>query len=160
MLALGGEMGWDRVMSERDSKWNVEHWMTDVALAISPNTSASAAMLKMHIGRFRHLPVVDSGRLIGIVSDRDLIGSEPATEEEIKRAYVELDDSPTVSEVMSREPETTSPTVPLEEAIAQLLEHKYSALPVTDSEGHLVGILTTHDILRASQEALARLRNL
>lgn len=147
-------------MTDSDAKWTVKQWMTDIALAIAPHTAARSAMLKMHIGGFRHLPVVEGGKLVGIVSDRDLMGSKVATETEMSRAYRDLDDGPTVGDVMTRNPETVSPNQPLEQAVGMLLEHRYSALPVVDDRRHLVGILTTHDVTRASQEALATLRNL
>jgi acetoin utilization protein AcuB len=146
-------------MSESDQKWTVEHWMTDIALAIAPHTAADAAMFKMHIGGFRHLPVVDGGKLVGIISDRDLIGEKLTSEAEMASAYFDLSSCPTVGDLMTPDPATTSRTDPLDIAVSQLLEHKYSALPVTDDNRHLVGILTTHDVLRACQEALATLHD-
>ncbi|WP_279149760.1 IMP dehydrogenase, partial [Muribaculum intestinale] len=110
---------------------------------------ALAMMEEYHIGG---IPVVDSNKLlVGIVTNRDL------------RFERNLDRS--VDEVMTKENlVTTRQSTNLEEAAAILQEHKIEKLPVVDSEGHLVGLVTYKDITKAKdkpnacKDALGRLR--
>ena len=110
---------------------------------------ALAMMEEYHIGG---IPVVDSNKLlVGIVTNRDL------------RFERNLDRP--VDEVMTKENlVTTRQSTNLEEAAAILQEHKIEKLPVVDSEGHLVGLVTYKDITKAKdkpnacKDALGRLR--
>ncbi|WP_289768649.1 IMP dehydrogenase [Muribaculum intestinale] len=110
---------------------------------------ALAMMEEYHIGG---IPVVDSNKLlVGIVTNRDL------------RFERNLDRS--VDEVMTKENlVTTRQSTNLEEAAAILQEYKIEKLPVVDSEGHLVGLVTYKDITKAKdkpnacKDALGRLR--
>jgi acetoin utilization protein AcuB len=122
--------------------------MTRHVEAASPEETVLDARDRFRFGGFRHLPVVRDGRLVGIVSDRDLLRvagpSLGATE-------FEDDLGPgtdrTLAEVMTRVPVTADPTMSIEEAADLMLREDVSALPVLD-EGQLVGIVTTADVLR------------
>ncbi|HEY3400745.1 MAG TPA: CBS and ACT domain-containing protein [Geothrix sp.] len=91
---------------------------------------------------FRHLPVVDQGRLVGILTDRDLrfatssFCHTPRTAED------------PVSGAMSSPPLTADPLDPVEDAARIMREHKIGCLPVMDGS-ELVGILTGMDLLDA-----------
>jgi CBS domain-containing membrane protein len=102
----------------------------------------------MKLGRIRHLPVVDEGRLVGIMSQRDLFKASLASAmgfgEKAKRAFMK---TVTVKEVMVDEVITISPETSIEEAAKVILEKKIGCLPVTE-EGNLVGLITETDILR------------
>lgn len=86
---------------------------------------------------FRHLPVVDGRRLVGIVSDRDLLEAKPVPGE-----------LTTVGELMSPEVVCLSPDEDVLEAAQLLLQNKISCLPVVEADG-VVGIVTDQDILGA-----------
>lgn len=91
---------------------------------------------------FRHLPVVDQGRLVGVLTDRDL-----------RFATSSLCPSPRtvgdpVRSAMSSPPLTADPLDPVEDAARIMREHKIGCLPVLDG-GELVGILTGMDLLDA-----------
>lgn len=112
---------------------------------------------------FRALPVVDdSGRLVGVVSNSDLIergGLEARVEllgvmgERDREQYLKrLPDRP-VSAVMTSDPLTAKPTTTLAEATRLLSERHLKRLPIVESEGQLVGILSRADVLRAVAEA-------
>jgi len=110
--------------------------MTKNPITVDPQEMLATAQEKMTTGRFRRLPVVENGALIGIMTDRDVrrhVGSEERTK---ARA------------IMTETPLTISPDMPIEEATQLLLKHQFGGLPVTDN-GELVGILTTSDILQA-----------
>jgi acetoin utilization protein AcuB len=95
----------------------------------------------MHKGGFRRLPVVQDGKLIGIITDRDL------------REHAGLLERTRVSAAMTKDLLTVTPRATLEQAAKLMLSHKISGLPVTDA-GKLVGIITTSDILQAFLDIL------
>jgi CBS domain-containing membrane protein len=102
----------------------------------------------MSLERIRHLPVLDDGQVVGVVSQRDLFRSALATalgygEKAQKRLLRTL----RVKEVMSEPAITVSPDATVKEATRLMLDKKIGCLPVV--EGHtLVGIVTETDILR------------
>jgi acetoin utilization protein AcuB len=105
--------------------------------------------------RIRHLPVMEDGRLVGIVTDRDLrlVLPSPAT---ALGAY-ELNyllDKLTVSEVMTKDVTTTTPSASIADATRALLRNRIGALPVLAGP-ILVGILTRADALQALSSATA-----
>lgn len=97
----------------------------------------------------RSVPVMENGRLIGIVSDRDVRQVAPAyplfrDEEEIRRYMERL----TVTAAMTADPMTIAPDAPLIEAAKILETYRISSLPVVDRGGNLVGMLSVTDLLR------------
>ena len=97
----------------------------------------------------RSVPVVDEGKLIGIVTDRDIREVAPAyplfrDEDEIRRYTEQL----TVTAAMTADPMTIAPDAPLIDAARILETHRISSLPVVEN-GHLVGMITVTDLLRA-----------
>jgi len=123
--------------------------MTPTPISVSPNTPVDEARTLMQQHRIRHLPVLDHGNLVGIVSDRDirLALPSPATSlsvYEIGYLLTRL----TVAEIMTRDPLTITPERPITEAIKRMLAHKVGALPVV-AAGQLVGIVTRTNLLQA-----------
>lgn len=112
------------------------------------NDELSLADDIMQLGRIRHLPVVEEGRLVGIISQRDLFKASLASAmgygEKAKRAFMK---TVAVKEVMVNEVITISPESCIEEAGKVMLEKKIGCLPVVE-EGNLIGLITETDILR------------
>jgi acetoin utilization protein AcuB len=108
--------------------------MTKNPVTIGSNEPVSVAVAKMKAGNFRRLPVVDNGKLIGIISEFDLH----------EQNY--LSDSILVRQLMTRDPITIPPSATLEAAVRLLSSHKIGALPVVES-GRLVGIISARDLL-------------
>ena len=112
------------------------------------NDELSLADDIMQLGRIRHLPVVEEGRLVGIISQRDLFKASLASAmgygEKAKRAFMK---TVAVKEVMVNEVITISPESSIEEAGKVMLEKKIGCLPVVE-EGNLIGLITETDILR------------
>lgn len=113
--------------------------MTREVVTVSPGATVADALDLIRTHDIRHLPVVDGGRMVGIVTDRDL------------RLALEPDGRPagaSVEDVMTRSPIEVAPGTPIESAAALLSEHRIGCLPVVE-DGVLVGILTESDVLRA-----------
>ncbi len=120
--------------------------MSTDLVTVSPQESARRAYELMRDRRFRHLPVVADGRLVGIVSDRDLrpVLLSPGLA------------GATVAEIMSEEPTTIAPEAPVEDAASLIVVKKIGCLPVLDGE-RLVGIVTETDLLAVLVELLGLL---
>ncbi len=124
--------------------------MSKNPVTASPQDTLAVAQAKMLDGKFRRLPVVEGGKLVGILSDRDL------------REHKGHLEQTKVNVAMTENPITVTPLTTLEEATKLLLRHKIGGLPVVE-EDRLVGIITTSDILQAfldvtgaSEEGTAR----
>jgi acetoin utilization protein AcuB len=116
--------------------------MRSPAVTIPPGTRLQDAYRIMRDKAIRHLPVLEGGRLLGVVTDRDL-----------RLATSALAPSPfppesVVSAVMSRNPVTADPSDPVEDAARTMRERKIGCLPVVDGE-KIVGIVTGLDLLDA-----------
>ncbi len=141
-------------MQEREDKWSVGRWMTPGPQMISPETSVRAAFLKMRSEGYRHLPVVEDQKLVGMVTDRDLRRPDLTDEPEGWHDYYHLDDDYEVRHVMTTRVESLRSSDRLERALALLIGRKFGAAPVIDGSGSLIGILTTLDLLRAFQSVM------
>lgn len=123
--------------------------MTKNPVTVKSRDAIKDAIEKMKKGRFRHLPVVDDERkLIGMISDRDIRLIRPSL------AFVSCEDaeiqlwSTAVRQAAVFDPVTIQAGQPLEQAAELLLRWEIGGLPVVDSGGKLVGIITYTDLLR------------
>ena len=126
----------------------VQHWMTRHPITIEANTPFLEARLILKEKRIRHLPVVDHGRLAGVVTDRDLKEAAPsgATALDVyEMNYLLL--KMTVRDLIKRAPITISPADSVEKAALLMHDHKIGCLPVVDAAGTLVGLITETDLL-------------
>jgi acetoin utilization protein AcuB len=128
--------------------------MQSKLVTVNPRTTLPQAMRLAAERRIRHLPVVEDGELLGIVSDRDLkqAMASPATSLDVHELNYLLSRL-TVAEIMSKVVITITPLAPVEEAARLMLQEKISALPVVDG-GQLVGIVTETDVLDLLVRAL------
>ncbi len=120
----------------------VKEMMRRPVTVVSATATLGEACELLQAHGFRHLPVMDQGRLVGILTDRDL-----------RFATSSLCQSPRtaqdpVSSAMSSPPLTADPLDPVEDAARIMREHKIGCLPVLDGT-ELVGILTGMDLLDA-----------
>src|SRR6266516_4896647 len=127
--------------------------MTMRPITVGLDTPVVDAQQIMAKERIRHLLVTEGGRLLGIVTDRDIRLNlpSPATSLsvwEINYLLAQL----TVASVMTKSLVTVSPRRDTREAALLMLDHKIGALPVVDG-GQLVGIITETDLLRVYVKA-------
>jgi acetoin utilization protein AcuB len=122
--------------------------MTPTVATASPDTTLADAIGTMRVHRIRHLPILERGRLVGIVADRDLrLAMPPAWAPDLELLQQALQQR-TVSEIMTGNVITVTPDTPMEEAARQLYANRIGCLPVMDGAS-LVGMLTEADVLKA-----------
>jgi acetoin utilization protein AcuB len=128
--------------------------MTPNPVAVDSDTPVTEAAKLMREGRFRRLPVLDGGVLVGIVSDRDLKEASPSPATTLSVFEIApLLDKLTVGRLMTSPVYTVSPDDPIEVAALLMEEHKLTGLPVIDGDA-LVGMLSVGDLLVAFVDLL------
>jgi acetoin utilization protein AcuB len=135
----------------------VEELMTPDPVTATPETSVAEVWDRMREAEIRHVPVLDRGALVGIVSDRDFAHLDLASMLRREGAEAFRDElARPVVEVMSADVIAVAPDSHVSHAVALLIEHRVGALPVVRPETRqLVGILSYVDVLRACQGVLA-----
>ncbi len=128
----------------------VKHWMTKDPISVSPDTLAVEAQKIMKENRIRRLPVVDKGKLVGIVTFRNLIEAAPSSANslsihELNYLIMKIK----VKDLMKKNVITVSPEDTAIDAIVRGVEKGIGGFPVVDEQGHLVGIITETQIARA-----------
>lgn len=127
----------------------VEDWMQRRPVTISPQETLRNAWRIIREHWIRHLPVVERGRLVGIVTDRDLRHALPSRAVGLEMHEIpHLAEKIPIWEVMSRAVVTIHREAPVEEAARVLLKYRIGGLPVVKGET-LVGIITKTDLMRA-----------
>jgi acetoin utilization protein AcuB len=128
--------------------------MTPNPVAVDGDTPVTEAAKLMREGRFRRLPVLDKGLLVGIVSDRDLKEASPSPATSLSVFEIApLLDKLTVGRIMTSPVYTVSPDDPIEVAALLMEEYKLTGLPVIDGDA-LVGMLSVGDLLVAFVDLL------
>ncbi len=136
----------------------VRNWMTEKLVTLSPEASVAEALTLCRERRIRHIPILEGGHLVGIVTDRDLRDASPALDDpERANALQKIQ----VRDVMTRDVITTNPEDSIENAAQVMYEHKIQSLPVVTEgpvvdegtaeaeEEELLGIVTSSDVMRA-----------
>lgn len=142
--------------SDEEGAMRIRDWMTRHPVTVTPQTSVLYARRLLEGNRIRHLPVVTEGdRLVGIVSDRDVVLRDGEVIDALAAVQSDLASGRYrhLGEVMSTPPRVVRPDDPIGVAVDLCLRWKVGALPVVE-RGRLVGILTTTDCLRAFARVL------
>jgi len=128
--------------------------MTKNPITIDSETLVLDAQKIMEENNIRRLPVVDKGKLVGIITMRDLLmaAPSPATSLSVHELHYLLAKMK-VKEIMKKKPVTVTPDTPFEEAFRIGQEKKIGSFPVIE-KGKLVGIATESDIVRFLTRAL------
>ncbi len=127
----------------------VTEWMTKDPVVVEPTTTVPEAHALMTRYRIRRLPVVDSGKLVGIVTLGDVRGAEPS--EATSLSIFELNyllSKLTLDRIMTTPVATIRPDETVFDAARLMLQKKIAGLVVVDEGGAVVGVLTESDIFR------------
>jgi CBS domain-containing protein len=128
--------------------WLVRDWMTLDPITAPPTMTLPEALEVMAQHSIRRLPVVDRGRLVGIVTRGDLRSGQPSQATSLSFFEIHyLLERVTLDRLMTRNPVTVADDATITQAASLMLQHKISGLPVVKG-GHLVGIITESDIFR------------
>ncbi len=123
-----------------------------VTLKETQNLAVADELLRLH--RIRHLPVVREGKLVGLITHRDLL----------KAMALKCPDPAQqplwAADIMNREVRTVRPDTSLREAVGVMLDNKFGCLPVVAEDGRLVGLLTEADLVRYAQRLITDLDRL
>jgi CBS domain-containing protein len=126
----------------------VKDIMTQNPATLERNETLDLAESVMNLGRIRHMPVVDDGKLVGIVSQRDLFRSALITALGFGRKVTSaLIKTIKVKEIMTEKVITIAPNASIKDAARQMIEKKIGCLPVVE-EDRLIGLVTETDMLR------------
>jgi acetoin utilization protein AcuB len=148
-LGTGGESSFDLaafLLTQRHMiEPTVDQFMTKGPYTIGHDQTLAAAHRKMREHSIRHLPVLAAGKLVGIVSQRDLHFIETLNEVDPEEVQV--------SEAMSEGAYTIGPRATVRKVATEMAEQKYGCAVVMDKE-HIVGVFTTVDALKALSSLL------
>jgi CBS domain-containing protein len=123
--------------------------MTPNPLSVTPEHSAAKIVELFHAHGFRHFLVADGGRLVGVISDRDVIRLF-GNNDSLEPAYLE---SVSVADLMSTDLVTISADATLADATTSIIEHGINCLPVVEN-GQAIGILTSTDLFLSLEQVL------
>jgi acetoin utilization protein AcuB len=124
---------------------HISKYMTTTPHTIGVDQPLTVAHRLMREHHFRHLPVLQGGKLVGMVTERDLALIE--TLKDVDPTKV------TVEDAMTPAPYTVAPDALLDEVVATMAEHRYGSAVVVDNQ-HVVGVFTTVDALVAFSDLL------
>jgi len=126
----------------------VREIMMGSPVTLKPEDTLDLANDVISLGRIRHIPVVQDGRVVGMLSERDLIGAAATTifglKQKTKSALLK---SVTIKSVMKKRVVSVNPDTTIKEAARVMADKKIGCVPVI-LNGALVGLVTTTDILR------------
>ena len=126
----------------------VRDLMQEKIVTIGASDRLSTVEDIMTLGRVRHMPVVQGGKLVGVVSERDLLRASLSNltgfDSSERRAFL---NGVEIARVMSAPPVVIEADAPIEHAALVMAERRIGCLPVMDGQT-LVGLLTETDLLR------------
>ncbi len=126
----------------------VKDIMKDNVVSISVDETLRLAEDIMTLGEIRHLPVVKGGRLMGVVTQRDLLRASLTSVLEFSKYEREsFMESVDIKDVMTQEVVTVSEETSVYEAVKKMLDHRIGCLPVVTDEMELRGMVTETDVL-------------
>lgn len=128
----------------------VEELMQVKVISLHPGDSVLMALETAKTYRIRHLPVVEGGKLVGIVSDRDLRDVSPSV---LCPERPEILETMRVRDIMKTRVITVHPLDTIDEAARLMYDHRIGCLPVVRGD-EMVGIVTETDLLRAIVELM------
>ena len=141
--------------TELRSHHRVRDYMTAEPETLEVSHSLLDAVLLLRRANLRHIPILEGGRLVGVLTDRDVARFAPTMLLPLAaQDYNRVFENTPVEKVMTRNPVSTAPDAPLTEAVEMLYKNRLGCLPVLEN-GRVVGIITKADMLRALHDLIA-----
>ncbi len=132
----------------------VRDYMTSEPQTLDIQSTLLDAVLMMRRSELRHIPILEGGRLVGILTDRDVARFAPSILVTLSpQDYNRVFEDTSVARVMTRHLVSTTPEARLAEAVDLIYTQKLGCLPVLEGE-RLVGIITVVDMLRALHDLI------
>ena len=132
----------------------VRDYMTPDPQTLDVNSTLLDAALLIRRAELRHIPITQDGRVVGILTDRDVGRVAPSVLGSVsQQEYNRFFEDTRVGKVMTRNLVSTTPEAPLAEAVHLLYINKLGCLPVLDGD-RLIGIITVVDVLRALHDLI------
>jgi acetoin utilization protein AcuB len=156
LLFSTGRSGWRRQRkmplachTKEKMRMLIKNWMSREVISVDASDAMKDANQLLREHKIRMLPVMDLGKLVGVVTDRDLkrASASDATALDVYELLYLLSKI-RVREIMTQNPVTVPPDYTVEETAEILLKHKISGVPVVDSDA-VVGVITQSDVFRA-----------
>jgi acetoin utilization protein AcuB len=130
----------------------VKDWMATPVFSVGAEASISEVVNLMRDKKVKHIPVVAEGKLLGVISDRDIKEYSPSKGTSLDIFEINYLLAKTKArEIMRAKVLTTSPETPVEEAAMLLYDNNIGCLPVVE-DGRLVGIISDRDMYRVLVE--------
>ena len=129
--------------------------MTTKVVTLDEEDNLQGVAKAMDDFKIRHVPVVDGKKLVGLISQRDVLRlavSSLTKSTALEDLQKHLESDSFVADVMTRDPITVSPATAIPDLIRLLLQHRVGAFPVVDGNGELVGIVSEIDVLAAAEK--------
>jgi CBS domain-containing protein len=131
-----------------DKAENVRKIMMGSPVTLTPDDTLDLANNVISLGRIRHIPVVEKGKLVGLLSERDLIGAAAnrvfGLNQKSRSALLKTE---LVKNIMKKRLVTVTPDTPIKDAARLMADKKIGCVPVITA-GALVGLVTTTNVLR------------
>ena len=134
----------------------VNRFMTEPAVSIALRSPAAEVLRLFSAHPFHHLPVVEDAKVVGMLSSADVLKVEAFLPKDGRNPADFLNQRLHIDQLMRKPPITVSGTMSVETAADLMIKHGIHALPVVDVHDHLLGILTTTDIINAVLHANGR----
>jgi CBS domain-containing protein len=125
-------------MPELEKSFNLENYVNNSLVIANPDTPVTELYQMMQKHRVRHLPIVEEGKAVGIVSDRDVKFV----------AYSNGVVGMSAKQIMTEDPYTVTDKDSLQSVVGTMNEKKINSALIENSAGKIVGIFTTSDALK------------
>jgi len=128
----------------------VKYWMSKPPITVDVKAYLKEAGGILKKNKIRQLPVMENGKLIGLLTDKDIKRAAPSEVtrfEHITELY-DMISHIKIKDIMTRDPVTIPVDYPIDKAARVLLDSRLSGAPVVNEEGELVGVITQTDIFR------------
>jgi acetoin utilization protein AcuB len=124
--------------------------MTKNPVTVAPETTVDDALAQLKVNKIRRLPVEEGGKLVGIITDKDLMRVMPSDATTLSRFEInDLLAKIKIKDIMAKSVISVKESAPIEEAALLMSRNRISGLPVISDDGAVVGVITETDIFDA-----------